>query len=621
MNMKNLNKKVRVYFVVTFLFCGMIGLNSCSEDILELTPLDRISETAVFTDEVFLTNYVNGNYRGIRQHFTPDAGGYEGLTDVATFQEQTLEYRNSAIQYRDGNLTPDLVEEFTRLNNKAGATGQNDIWQNSYEFLRRINVFFEKTEGNEELNADRLRILTGESTFQRAYIYFELLRHFGGVPLLTSSVALDETEDTPVTRASYDEVAQFVLAELDRSATLLADTEMETGRASEAAALALKARLLLYMASPLNNPANDISKWQAAEAAHEAVFALGFTLHPSHVEVQREPLKEDEVIFGREFTIQNGTESRAFDLAWGYNYDFWPAGFDAQQKQVPTQKFVNMHQMANGEYPYLDENFTLNPASGHNPQNPFVDRDPRFYLNILYPDAPVNIIDGGRSTVRTYEYWEDANPDIPNENPTSTDPINDAVLFDFGRDSRTYFVEGRTPFHWNIQTGYIFNKLLDFNGPRADFQYDYNNVTTFIRLSEMYLNYAEIQIALGNEGEARNYINLIRARPSVNMPPITASGAELVEVYRNERAVELSLEDHRFWDLLRWKAAPGNIDQNPVNGITSVTKDWSDGGKLSFEYGPVVEQREPWPGDYYYLMPIPRDEINRTGIEQNPGYQ
>lgn len=539
-------------FLTLTLFCGvLISLSSCNEDILELTPLDRISETAVFTDEVFLTNYVNGNYRGIRQHFNPDAGGYIGLTDIGTFQDQTLQYSGSAVAYREGNLTPDLVETFTRV---IDNNGNSHLWDNSYEYIRRINIFFENTEGSTELNPDRLRVLTGESAFQRAYIYFELLRHFGGVPLITNSISLDESESTSVVRSSYDEVAQFILNELDRSAELLAGEDMETGRANQAAALALKARLLMYMASPLNNPSNDLTKWQAAEAAHEAVFALGYSLHPDHKEIQKKPLKVDEVIFGREYSIQNGTESVAFGIAWGYNYDFWPSGLDAQQKQVPTQKFVNMHQMTNGEYPYLDENFTLNPVSGHDPQNPFVDRDPRFYTNVLYPGAPpFNVSDGGRSTERTFEYWEDANPDIPNENPTEIDPINGQVLYDFGRDSRSYWVEGRTPFHWNIQTGYIFNKLLDFAGPRADTQFDYNNVTTFIRLAEMYLNYAEIQIALGNEEEARSYINMVRARPSVNMPPVTASGEDLVEVYRNERAVELALEDHRFWDLLRWK--------------------------------------------------------------------
>ncbi len=610
--MENIRINIWCRYVMALIgLVSMVSVTSCSEDILELTPLDRISEESVFVDEVFLTNYVNGNYRGIRPHYRPDAGGYVGLTDIGIFQDETLQYNASATAYRNGNLTADLVDNFTQ-----------NLYAQSYDFIRRINIFFEKTEGNTELDPDRLRVLTGESTFQRAYIYFELLRHFGGVPLLTSSVGLEEANSTPITRNSYDEVAQFVLDELDRAASLLDGENMATGRANKGAALALKARLLLYMASPLNNPSNDLSKWQAAEAAHEAVFAEGYSLHPDFAGVFKEPLKTEEIIFGREYTGPNGTESQAFGLAWGYNYDFWPSGFDAQQKVMPTQRLVNMFQMTNGEYPYTDDSFTVNPVSGHDPQNPFENRDPRFYVSILYPGAPVDINDGAKSTSRTYEYWEDANPNVPNENPTKIDPINGQELFDFGRDSETYWVQGRTPFHWNVQTGYIFRKLLDFEGPRASEDYDYNSVTPWIRLAEMYLNYAEIQIALDNEGEARDYINLVRGRASVNMPPVTATGEELVEVYRKERAVELLLEDHRFFDLLRWKAGPGNIDSNPVNGLQEVTRDWSDGGKFNFGYGPINTQRAPWPGDYYYLLPIPRDEINRSngGMTQNPGY-
>ncbi|RYG04657.1 MAG: RagB/SusD family nutrient uptake outer membrane protein, partial [Chitinophagaceae bacterium] len=159
--------------------------------------------------------------------------------------------------------------------------------------------------------------------------------------------------------------------------------------------------------------------------------------------------------------------------------------------------------------------------------------------------------------------------------------------------------------------------------------YDYSQAITFLRLAEFYLNYAEIQIALGNEPEAREYINKLRRRPSVSMPDITASGQELVRIYRNERAIELHLEDSRFFDLLRWKAAPGNIDI-PTRGLTSVLMDWTGAqpgdlqGKLSFTYGviPEAEVRKPWKGDYYYLLPIPNDEIRKSNgtLVQNPGY-
>ena len=113
------------------------------------------------------------------------------------------------------------------------------------------------------------------------------------------------------------------------------------------------------------------------------------------------------------------------------------------------------------------------------------------------------------------------------------------------------------------------------------------------------------------------------------MPDITSTGADLVRDYRNERAIELNLEDSRFWDLMRWKVAPGHVDI-PIRGLSSVTMDWTGAqagdllGKLSFQYGviPEAEVRAAWKGDYYYLFPIPNDEIKKSNnlIKQNPGY-
>ena len=114
------------------------------------------------------------------------------------------------------------------------------------------------------------------------------------------------------------------------------------------------------------------------------------------------------------------------------------------------------------------------------------------------------------------------------------------------------------------------------------------------------------------------------------MPDITSTGDDLVRDLRNERAVELHLEDMRFFDLMRWKAAPGNVDLWPIRGLTSVLMDWSAAspgdllGDLSYTYGEIdgADPRAPWPGDYYYLLPIPREEIQRSNnnIVQNPGY-
>jgi len=601
-----------IFFII---FGGLIAwFSSCKKNLLDKRPLNSLSEDVVFADESFLQNYVYNIYNGIKPPWSPGTGAYEGLTDVAVDQPETHDRATGMREYLQGNISADNITDLT------------NIWNEEYSYIRKANLFFEHTE-NSKIDAAVLDPMKGEVHFLRAWMYFELIRTYGGVPLITSSFTLKDSSFN-VPRNTYDECAAFVLSECDQAITLLDGQTPQSGKISKAAAMALKARMLLYMASPLNNPTNDISKWQAAEAATKAVIDLGYTLHPTYEDLFFNPIKTDEIIFGKGTTVN----SRIPD--WGYNYDYWPAGFDARQRLVPTQTFINMFQMTNGEYPYLADGITVNPAAGYDPQAFWKNRDPRFKSLIIYPGAgPLTINDGAKSTTRVYEYWEDANPNPNNEppyqNPNKVDPYNGQDLFDFGRDSKTYWVKGLTPFHWRVQTGYTFKKLDEFSGPRASYDYPYTQAVVFMRLAEFYLNYAEIQIALGNEDEARHYINLVRQRPSTNMPDITSTGADLVRDYRNERAIELNLEDSRFWDLMRWKIAPGHVDI-PIRGLSKVTMDWTGAqpgdllGKLTFTYGVIAEAevRAPWKGDYYYLFPIPNDEIKKSNnqIKQNPGY-
>ncbi|TQO38443.1 putative outer membrane starch-binding protein [Arenibacter algicola] len=600
--LKNLKNAIPILLVVIM---GTTLVSSCNDDLLDKSPLYAIPEEDVFNDPIFLNGYVASTYNGIKVHYMPAAGGLIGLTDLAFIQTQTNGIGGPGEEYLQGGMTPENVDALT-----------NGLWAHQYKYITNVNVFMEKVESS-AIDPAVLDPLVGQMLFLRAYMYFELSRHFGGVPLITQTFSLTE-ESYSVPRNTYDEVAAFVLSEVEKAIPLLKNHgEAPSGAATKQAAMALKARMLLYMASPLNNPNNDLSKWQAAEAATKAVIDAGFTLHPDYFELFHDPVAEDEIILARSYTSLNRVASQG---GWGYNYDFWPSGFDANQRVTPTQNFVNAFQMTNGQYPYLEDGITVNPISGYDDQLPNLNRDPRYYVNVLYSGAVVQIFDGSKSAERAYEYWEDANPDIPMENPD----WNGETIFDFGKDSKSFWVAGKTPFHWNIQTGYAFKKLTDFTSPRASWDHDYDNVTSYFRLGEFLLNYAEIQIALGNESLAREYINRVRKRESVNMPDVTESGDELVRVYRNERVVELNLEDSRFYDLMRWKAAPGLVDLNPARGITSLKKDWSDGGKLSYEYGEITTatERAPWPGDYYYLMPIPIDEINKSdgALEQNPGY-
>lgn len=605
------NHKTAHKSFVILMIAFIAAIASCKKT-LDKKPLDEISEDAVFSDPTFLQSYVYNVYNGIKPPWSPGTGGYEALTDVAVDQPETHDRAAGIREYLQSGLTGDNVTDLT------------NVWHDEYSYIRKANIFFEKT-ANSTISPDKLNPMKGEVHCLRAWMYFELMRTFGGVPIITKSFSLDDKSfDTP--RNTYDECAKFVLSECDTAIHLMNGAATAPGKINSTVAMALKARMLLYMASPLNNPTNDISKWQAAETATKAVIDAGFTLHPTLEDLFKKPLKTDEIIFGKSFTVSNRIPD------WGYNYDYWPCGFDARQRIEPTQTLINMFEMTNGQYPYQDDGITVNPSSGYDPQNPNANRDPRYYVDIIYPGcAPVTINDGAKSTTRTYEYWEDGNPNA--SNPNKTDPNNGQTLFNFGRDSKSYWVKGLTPFHWRVETGYTFKKMTDFSGPRASFDYDYAQTVSYMRLAEFYLNYAEIEIALGNEALAREYINKVRQRPSVNMPPVTSTGANLIKDYRNERAIELLLEDSRFFDLMRWKAAPGHVDI-PIRGLSSVTMDWTGVqpskpednvlGKLSFTFGviPEAEVRAPWKGDYYYLFPIPNVEIKKSNnaIKQNPGY-
>ncbi|RYF99196.1 MAG: RagB/SusD family nutrient uptake outer membrane protein [Chitinophagaceae bacterium] len=456
--------KASMLFITALVLIGI----SCNRDILDKRPLDAISEDAVFEDATFLQNYVYNVYNGMRAPWSPGTGGYETLTDVAVYQPETHDRAGGIRQYLDGNMTPDNVTDLT------------GIWNEEYSYIRKANIFFEKV-AESTIATTVIDPMKGEMHFLQAWMYFDLMRHFGGVPIIENSFSLDD--DFALPRNTFDECATYVLSNCDQAIQFLDGIDAVSGKISHGAALALKARILLYLASPLNNPSNDLNKWRAAETATKAVIDAGYSLHATHEDLFKRPLKTDEIILGRQFT----PNTRIPD--WGFNYDYWPSGFDARQRIMPTQTFVNMFQLKNGQYAYQADGVTVNPLSGYDPQNPNIDRDPRYYSAVIFPGAgPFNINDGAKSTVRTYEYWEDANPNASNNapyaNPNKVDPKNGQNLFDFGRDSKTFWVKGLTPFHWRVQTGYTFRRYNDFAGPRASYDYDYSQAIVFLRLAE-----------------------------------------------------------------------------------------------------------------------------------------
>lgn len=551
---------------------SIVTLVSCSKDFLEKKPLSNFSEKDVFVDYPLLDAYVLGTYRGMGHPFGGDGSDFtEVLTDNAYDQ-----HNPGLQQYTHAETNRDNGENITR-----------NLWSNAYTYIRRINIFFEKIEGS-PIDTAQLRVSRGEMRFLRAFFYAKLIKWYGGVPIVTTSFPLG-LDDYGIERSSADQVAEYVVSQCDSAILELPlFTQAAKGRISKEAAMALKGRTLLYAASPLFNPTNDQAKWTRARDANKEVMDLDIIPLLSAANRYHDIFNgrnNEEVILARYFTPNNAHGGGE----WGVNLWLYPNGFNGWGTAVPTQNLVDAYEMKNGMLP-------SEPGSGYDPQNPYVNRDPRFSESILFNGAL--FYDPNNKVTRPMEYYRDKN-----------DPTNSALA---GRESRSSPIEP-----WNAsRTGYNFRKYTDEGKPAYGDKGANENISPYIyfRRSEFYLNYAESQIALGNEGDARNAINVVRAR--VGMPPVTESGTALLERYRNERRIEFVLEDLRFDDVRRWMIGPSTIGV-PAKGVDVL----KNGNVIEYNYNYVADAARKW-DDKMYLLPIPYSEIQKSNdkLTQNPGY-
>jgi len=535
---------------------------SCSDKVLDLTPLDSYNTESVFADINLAELIVNRRYPELYHGFST---GLRWISD-----EGYAQHNGDILRINQGAMTPDL-------------TGGFDLW-GYYSAIRHCNIFLENADKLPVDNAEkqvRVDRMIGEITFLRAIFYFDLANRYNGVPLITKT--LTESDDLFLARNSYDECMNFVVEELDKAAVNLAFkySGEDFGRATKGAALAYKARALLYMASPLHNTANDRSKWQLAADAAKAVIdlkddagGLVYSLDPDYAGMFLNPTSR-EIIFERLFNQENGTYIQMFELPSGYS--------ESWANTNVTQELVDAYEMKNGKLPG-------ETGSGYDPNAPYIDREPRFYASILF--------DGAMWQGREVECW------------INSDPKN---ILNSGLDS------DKNPIgDWNASaTRYTMRKFMDERIPSGP------NVCpqpwVYMRLGEMYLDYAEAMYNLGDEVEARNYINLIRARARAEqtdvLPDITASGTDLWDKIVNERRIELVFEEHRYWDVRRWKIAEQT--ENITIHRMQIHKNLATGQK-SYNVEPLQERKFL---PQHYFLPIPRSEMEKDpNLVQNPGY-
>lgn len=549
---------------IYILIGGLLCLTACKKSNIEQTPLEKWTEDIIFDPTDSLGNYAKNFLNDI---YTLLPTGYNRI-GTTLGSVTTSDVLDAATDDAISSKASSTIESFT--NGRISPFSLvDDAWDKNYKGIRKVNMFLANIGKVPFLNSMIVEknYWIAESRFLRAMFYFEMVKRYGGVPLLGDKV-LGLEDDLSLKRNTTEECTQYILSEIEAIKDQLRPNpvqDADLGRISKAAALALKSRLLLYLASPKYNPGNDQTKWLAAATAAKDLMnlssAIGLESSFINVFLTR---KNKEVILGYQRTVNTTLEK-----------DNAPVGYtDAVASNgltSPTQELVDAFEMKNGKA-------ITDPTSGYNPANPYAGRDPRFDKTIFY-----NGSDWIKRKVETFE----GGLDKPGGIVTQT------------------------------RTGYYMRKFLaDFSTATTYSNQTHNPI--IFRYAEILLNFAEAQNEYaGPTAEVKKAVEDIRQRAGL-VPFALASGLskeQMREVIRHERRVEMAFEEQRFWDIRRWKIAE-QVMNGKLHGM-KIQKIPAGG----FTYAPFEAATVTFDAAKMYSYPIPYSEITKnTNLTQNQGW-
>ncbi len=590
----------------------LILLSACNEDILDKNPLNSYSDPVVWADINLARTYLTRAYNQI------EYGMGKGEMLGAMADEIIIARGGSTTPYNAGTISGDNL-----------STNRGHLNWVHFNNVQRINLFLANIDGvpnnysgaAKAVVTEAAKILRGEALFLRAWVYHAMMRSYGGLPILDKPFTLGD-DYLEIGRATFDETIKFIVADCGAAASLLKPkSQMEMGRATKEAALSLKSRVLLFAASDLTadgkaksnlvgyeNP-NRTALWTAARDAAKAVIDLGTTKlsdfgapHPNVVAknyfamFKAYNLADKEVIWGRMFRPDVGATHTQ-------NRTNGPNGISNFGRNGPLQSMVDSYEMIDGSKFF--DHFTIvngsykNISTKYTYENPYYNRDPRFYASILYDSA----------------VWQPRFTNLANIDPLG---IYDrrtrivmqggkVVLERFGLDTRQGPVDS-----WNgNHAGYVLKKFMDDQCIGRD--QNNQNIWIFLRYAEVILNYAEASLALGDTQTATQYINMIRRRSA--MPDFKG---DILEALRHERKIELFGEDVRWYDVRRWKILDQALNKIPY-GI-SIREVIADGVKTT-TWTQLRAQPDNKFDEKLYWIPIETAELRRAPkLVQNPGY-
>lgn len=541
--MKNSGTKLTIILLL-FTFCV-----ACQKDLLETSPKDQLNNSSFWKTKQDAVNAVNALYPFLPDYTEVD---WDRMTDIATT-----------------NTPSQATVTIERGEHDASLPHFKVKWDDGYKAIRAANYFLENADKVKQADATMdettLTRLKSEARFIRAFFYVRLIMLFGDVPLITKNI--DITEAKSVSRTSKAQVWDFVESEFTEMAIGLPNkyTGNDIGRITKGAALAMKARAMLYA-----------ERWDKAAAAAKAVMDLKvYSINPSFKTLFSYAAENsNEIILSRQFA--KGVISHSFFATHA------PVSLNGNVGLSPSRTLADAFETINGKA--IADDLTFNPL------NPYANRDPRLGYTLFIPTFSDNVPGEVLFNGRVYD-------------PRPGSGTGDEVERDFFR----------------TKTGFSIKKYINIE----DKDDRSNGGTNFIliRYADVLLMYAEAKIKLDQiDASVYSAINEVRQRADVNMPKITTGNVlQLPEIVRHERMVELALEGLRFFDIRRWKTAK-SLMQGTIPGMhyIPVSKPTVMSEIKTLTYNGVTRT---FNSARDYLFPIPQEErVLVPSLTQNPEY-
>ena len=652
--MNNIRKQILIItiFMGTFLI-------SCT-DVLDITPDGRLDPEEIYTNNDMVaaklaTCYSNIPAKGYRYYF------WIPYPVIASDEAWDSDYTDGVGVYNiaqlyDGGVT--AANNFLEVENLNPETYKSSaFWKRYWVSIRNCNDFLANIDDAQVTNEKDRQRWRAEAHILRAWYYSELMKWYGPVPIMKDILSPSDSYEH-LRKASFYNVAKYIIEDCNAalstpddilpwfitSGTPATENIGESGRVTKAVAVAIKSQMILFAASPLNSydeEGNKENHWQEAALIQDSCISIleenGYELATdaeSMFKVFDDQINNDN---GGAFNVAAGrngaaalkqmfTNSYPANLPLGsrreteviyqsnaVSWNLWHMGFflgNYKAGACPTQEHVDAYETIDGQpilnpdQPYLDEQHTQPNYNANNtlydPDNPYVNRDPRFYTNVYY-----------NGSSRTCKWTQDA----------------------AGRETRTFYtIEGDQFSGLNAKgrkytkTGYYMYKFLHPNSGYGEFPAP---GAIIFRLAEVYLNAAECYVEIGELEKARLLVKKIRDR--VGMPTEAAWTDQDYARWRvrQERRIELAWEEHRYFDVRRWQNPDGDLQETDqwltAMVIRDLNPDTDPYKNFSYTRRPVTpEPRACWTNKYL-RQPIPQDDaVNLetvTGVKwQNPGW-